>query len=575
MSKKQKQTEFTTKQRDFLRTVELAILELPRTEKQLIFDCWQNNTTPPDHLREYCRVFIDAVSISPKIADVLKQPRSMAITKEHAENQTPQQRAEIERFVIDRIALFRATGEDARQFIKAAILDKEQGEKLTDEEKYILGNVWAVLKVAEHNAAILQSIFNLDNNQINAAIKEARQAEYIAIPIPEDETGALTYGGAELSPSLPGLEENTDTKPTPRSITSGVLPVATQGVITYPDKTLFSVSKLQRKLPLWTDSGDDWINLAITPKIIQKIRLNFITVPGHPTPTRLTPYDQEVENAVSNLIENNKEECITAEQIYYQLAGIEDKTGVVVTPKQTEAITASINRLAQTRVTVYTDDAEKQAEISNYPALQKIDYKVYNKRTKKTKIGFLFEKVGLFYWLDKRDNKLLNVSRDQLNIKASGVQITEVSVTIRRYLLQEIFRIRNNATNDNAGNAISYEAVYRYESAPEIVEYDATGGLVLEFDTKHQKMRPKLKEPADHAEYKRIHSAKEHRREIIKNILAHLKKTGLIRNFKEKPDKSGVILDVEKTITAIKAIETTEKRKRKYNRTKKRADFNL
>lgn len=575
MSKKQKQEKFTAEQRNFLRTVELAVLELPRSEKQIIFDCWQNNTPPPDHLREYCRAFIDAVSISPKIADVLKQPRSMVITKETAENQTPQQRAENERFIIDRIAFFKVASTEARQYIKAAIIDKEQGAKLTAEEKYILANVLAVLKVAEHNAAILQSIFDLDNNQINAAIKEAKQAEYIAIPIDEDEIGALTYGGAELSPSLPGLEENTETEPTPRSTTSGVLPITTQGIITYPDKTLFSVSKLQRKLPMWTDSGNEWINLAITPQITQKIRLNFITVPGHPTPARLTPYDQDVETAVSNLIENNKDECITAEQIYYQLAGIEDKTGIVAPKKQIEAITASINRLAQTRVTVYTDDAERQAEFSNIPALQKIDYKVYNKHTKKTKIGFLFEKVGFFYWLDKRDNKLLNVSRDQLNIKASGVQITEVSVTIRRYLLQEIFRIRNNATNDNAGNAISYEAVYRYESAPEIVEYDATGGLVLEFDTKHQKMRPKLKEPADRTEYKRLHAAKEHRREIIKNILAHLKKTGLIRNFREKTDKSGVVLDVEKTITAIKAIETTEKRKRKYNRAKKGKDLTL
>ena len=535
MNKKPKQDKFTPQQREFLRALELAILELPRSDKQNIFDCWQNNTTPPDHLREYCKAFFDAVSLSPKIADVLKQPRSIVITKEHAENQTPQQRADNERFIIDRIAFFKVTSTEARQYVKAAIIDKEQGAKLTEEEKYILANVLAVLKIAEHNAAILQSIFNLSNQQINAAIKEAKQAEYIALPIAEDETGALTYGGAESSPSLPGLEEKTET-------IKEQMPLTLPAPVDYAKNLLKTTSKFNRNIGFYTNTDDVAFQLdkPATTQGLQasKRRLQFSITHCKSDAGELitlTPYDQEIENTISNLFQELSQSTaaeVTSEMIYRRMNGIQDARRKV-TPAALKLVDETIEKLRTTDVTIRF--IQKNKDENGNETEQETDkitghildvfHRTKGLINKKNRIvpTWVITRPGALFMAEQKQNRLVAVKPSLLDLTSSGVSITPLTVSIRKFIIDEIFRISIAPSYETHKNIFKFDRLLTYDRAPELTEQSAPDEM--------GRITYTLKQGKTATEKKRIREAIRFRIERAQDILEHFKKNGALNDW--------------------------------------------
>jgi len=206
--------------------------------------------------------------------------------------------------------------------------------------------------------------------------------------------------------------------------------------------------------------------------------------------------------------------------------------------------------------------------------------------------GWGFSRPGALHIFDERHKKLTSLQKEVVNITqgywyrgtlGSGKLITTqrkplgergysqakpslttLSITIREYLIMEIFRIRNAASTpgDNpSGNKITYNRMIEYEADPALIEFDEDKEpiTVLNGDTP----RRILKQGDTTQEKKTIWKMKARRRELALEILGHFQACGWIASFEETPDKSGVVIITEKTDHAIRAINRAEKRREK------------
>ena len=316
--------------------------------------------------------------------------------------------------------------------------------------------------------------------------------------------------------------------------------------------------------------------------------------------------------ALSNFVECNtkpptpREGATPSEQIYWCPATLEQiycmmngtKPGKYVKPQALEAIEKSILKLNDSEAKITEKRGSEVENIVSGRIIDAIRVEQIHLHTGHIKRGFAFSRPGLLFMFEKHKNHLLTVSNDQLNIskgywiqgaiesgkckvssaRQSGagweqvkMSITPLSVVIRRYLLMEIFRIRNTATNDPKGNKITYDALIKYEASPDLVEYTPEG--VPRTVDGHPDERI-LKSWVTPAEKKSIEKVRAHRRRLVLEILGHFVSTGLIRGFKETTEgrkKTGVLIVVDKTEKALSGIKKKSDLKRYQGRKKKKS----
>ena len=286
---------------------------------------------------------------------------------------------------------------------------------------------------------------------------------------------------------------------------------------------------------------------------------------------RIEPVDQEIERALSNLYQRYKDEHrdagelgFTIEQIYCEMNGIQNTAHFNMSPNLYKRIQDGVEKLRRSEVELRAKDkngvefGERDFILSascrwiKYPGCTK-------------KIGYAVNKPGLLTKIETRLMNRLHVTPEQLNIGAGEhrVSITAISMTIRRILFREIFRISNTASVTPESRTISLATIIDYEAAPELVEYQDGKPIV---QNKHHV----AKIGATKKEQEAIRNARRHRREITGKILAHFVETGLITEF--TPTAEGFIILVDKTNTAAKRILSADKRNKRINELTKAAE---
>ena len=363
------------------------------------------------------------------------------------------------------------------------------------------------------------------------------------------------------------------------------IPVEEQQVLVAITTAFRLSSKLDRKASYFPNSGDAFHTLEIVKNLDLHVKWNVLT-PGE----RITPYDQEVEAAISNIADRRGASIVTYEQIFCMMNGIQPGKGTKAGYKAIEDIRASVKKLNSTEIEITEQNREKETAIVSGRIIDAISVGVKT-RTGHTKEGCSFSRPGLLYQVDKHYNKLLSVTAEQLNISAGywkrgeleagkgevstvkptpkpeagkekakkgeewsqvKISITPLSVIIRRYLFMEIFRIRNTDSLEKRSNKITYDAVIKYEDDPALVETDENG-------------ERRLKTGGTPEEKTSIRKLRAHRRNLVLDVLGHFQATGLITSYRETTEgqkKTGVIIDVEKTDRALKVIASKERLKR-------------
>lgn len=475
------------------------------------------------------------------------------------------------------ISLFRITAKESRARIAAAILDGTKTEMLTPGERILRDQIATVYVLNPEMRGEVKEILGIDPDKVEGCIHQT----------------LLDMGGDEQY--LTGLEP-----PEEDQITK-IAQIVEQGYIKLPDTSKHGSSKLDRRASYIPNTGDDTIPLDISSKSYE-IRMNVIRR-GNEPPQMITPYDQEVEMAVSNFVEkcfsspqkmgNYMGFPSTLEQIYCIMNGTEP--GTYISKGALEDLEKSIRKLNRTEIDITEiKDGEIANKISGH-ILDVIELVQTRIHTGHIKRGFAFTRLGLLYQFEKASNRLLQVTKEQLNIsrgywkngllesgegavsqtKKSGtswqhvkLSITPLSIVIRAYLIKEIFRIRDMGTKDPRGNKITYDALIKFEASPELVEYDNGLPRTVEGHPNERILRQWITP----AEKKSIENARAHRRKLAIDILGHFMATGFIKSFRETSEgrkKTGVIVELEKTDRALKEIKRKDDLKR-YNRKDKK-----
>ena len=298
---------------------------------------------------------------------------------------------------------------------------------------------------------------------------------------------------------------------------------------------------------------------------------------------RITPFDQEIEAAVSNLVIRErarrnghtaresvkKGEAVgfTVEQIFMEMNGITEMGHRKLNEGITKAIRASIAKMDNSIIDVAAKNHNGQ-EIRVKGRILHVDEVLVKHPGKKPILGYSILSVGKLTAAELDFNDLLNVSPEQRNIGTSGISITEVSIIIRKWLIREIFRIREDTNLGEQFRTIYFERMYDYEAPEVLVEYGEDGNPIVKIIAKNGRKIPThiFKTGKTPNEKAVIRDAKKHRRDIALAILEHFRRTGLIKAYKLNADKSGVVITVDKTQRAARQIESNDKRQRRAAR---------
>lgn len=470
------------------------------------------------------------------------------------------------------ISLYRITAKKSRDRIAAAIQDGEKVESLTPGEHILRDQIATVYFLNPEMRDEIKGVLEIDPDKVSGYIRQT----------------LLDMGGEEQY--LTGLEPPEDQQ------IAEIARRVEQDYLRIPRNALRGSSKIDRLATFIPNTGDDTIPLELNKKAEYEIKWNVL-----PTKTgemqMVTPYDQEVEMALSNFVDRcfstkptprdgatptEQTYCYAAtlEQIYSMMNGT--KPGTKVHPTALEALKKSIAKLNGTDIQITEKRDGNIENIVSGRIIDAIELKQIRIHTGHIKQGFAFSRPGLLYMFEKHKKHLLTVSNDQLNISngywkkgeleaGKGAisrkkptdtgwefvkpSITPLSIVIRRYLIMEIFRIRNMGTNDTKGNKITYDALIKYEASPDLVEYGADG---LPRTVEGHPDERILKQWITPAEKKSIENARAHRRKLVLDILGHLVATGLIKAYRETTEgrkKTGVIILVDKTQKALNEIK--------------------
>lgn len=379
--------------------------------------------------------------------------------------------------------------------------------------------------------------------------------------------------------------------------------VQRQGYLERIKELFFPISKLSQKAGLLISGQERTITIE---KKHYELKTEFYAPKEKDgRPGRLTTYRREVETAISNLVAQRgakdkygKEICYTLEQIYCAMNGTDP--GDYISPAALRDLETAIKFLNNTemRVKEVIDDVESTEAVVTGRVIDAVEGKVKN-RMRTIKKAYIFSRTGLLYEFNRHSNKLLTVPREILCISSgywrrgelgSGAEIsaaapsrnkadwrevkpsiTELSITIRSYLLSQIFRIQNTASLAPEENKITYDAIFRDEADPALVEYNEDGSIALV--KLGNTSVPKLKEPRTDAERKTAEKKKAQRRKLTLEILGHFQAQGLISGFSEITDgrkKTGVTIRTDKTTRAQRAILKAADQSAKIKRLSKR-----
>lgn len=419
-----------------------------------------------------------------------------------------------------------------------------------------------------------------------------------ALEMPAAKLAAITKKAQDATDEedyyLPGLEPTAEER-----LNNLILPPLP--AVDYTKGLLKATSKLNRRIGFVMNTQNMPVPLDITNNVpLDKSKrciyfsLTQFTAPDG-KPQTITPYDQEVENTLSNLFEDGNGE-VTSQQIYCKMNGITSK-GKRITPAALAEIDSSIRKLNRTYADFYiaeTIDGEKrERRIMDGHILDTFYVEDCFLSSGKVKAGWRSTRPGILYLAEKaQNNRLVTVEPAQLNLLESGIQLTPLSIAIRRFCLDEIFRIAATGSYKTARNKFLLERFYTYDRDPALTEIITPPNGVGEIEVK-------LKTGADATEQSKIRMAKKHRRDLLQDILEHLKVTDALNNWdfvageeilsytliedernpgrkkrqyktKDISAADGVLLDVPKTIGASKRIAAAEHRKRDNEKASRR-----
>ena len=299
---------------------------------------------------------------------------------------------------------------------------------------------------------------------------------------------------------------------------------------------------------------------------------------------RITPFDQEVEAAVSNLVirerarrnghsaresvKDGQAVGFTVEQIYCEMNGITELGNYKINPSTEKKIRESVAKLDNSTIDVVAKNKTGQA-VRVKGRILHVDEVIVKHPGKKPVLGYAVLSVGKLTAAELDFNDLLTVTPEQRNIGTSGIAVTDISIIIRKWLIREIFRIRNAAYLGDNSRTIYFDKMYDYEASESIVEYGEDGNPLVEIvDNGHGKKSPVhiLKTGRTPAEQTQIRKAKQRRRDIALAIMEHLRRNGLVKGYNLNPDKTGIVVSVDKTDRAARRIVETDKRQKRAAR---------
>lgn len=280
---------------------------------------------------------------------------------------------------------------------------------------------------------------------------------------------------------------------------------------------------------------------------------------------RIEPFDQDVERALSSLFTRYKDRYLendwigfSLEQIYIEANGIEDTAHLKISPTMLENIRQSVEKLRHSELELKAKDKDG-VEFSEADFIISASRRMVRYPGQKAKWGYAMNRTGLLTKIEERLTNRLNATPEQLNIGTgkNRVSITPLSMTIRRFLMREIDRIRDLAAVTPESRTITLARFIEYEANPELVEY-ADGKAIV------RNGRHVLKIGTTKKEQEAIRNARRHRRELVAKELAHFIETGYhITAFDETPDKSGFIITTDKSERAARQIEKKDRQKKK------------
>jgi hypothetical protein len=379
-------------------------------------------------------------------------------------------------------------------------------------------------------------------------------------------------------------------KPTPADVirTAGealnetALQTITQQFLVKQPKTheVFSHWKGDVYLPFMQDEakGGQWQKITISEWKDSAGKEVDFSIKYPPGVGCITPFDQVVENALSRLFLRYNEEQrdpgglgFTLEQIFCEMAG--NANAARPSKPMLDKIYSACEKLRHTEINCTASNKDGGRGYAGY--ILKSDLYWITPKRGKTKIGYKVLDEGLLTSIEKSFWDPLNIPAEVLNIGEgeNAVSITETSLVICRFLMQDIFRIKKTEYLTPESRTISLARIIDYEASEALTEYQNDLPIILE-GKPGKPPRHQLKQTAGASpqEKNSIKKAKKHRRELAGRILAHFVETGFIKAARLNEDKTGFIIDVEKTEKAAKRIEHKDRQTKKIKRLAAAAD---
>ncbi len=308
--------------REDLDTLGKMLLSLSMADKQTIQDCIRDKTEPPAQLiglLEAVKVALKYPGARDSIQTALNAPQAFLF---NPATDNPADGGDWEAYAKTQITIYGMLRRDIKDRIAAAIKDPLKRDALDIGDKYVWGTLCALLTFPSDYRERLAGIFGVTVEDLDALKADTLKQRAIEIPIADDDG------------YLPGME------PTPEERRAlAAVRIYEQQRLQYNATALRLSSKLDRKASYFPNSGDAFHTLDIVKNKALRIKWNVPAAPDG-KPQRVTPYDQEVEAAVSNLVDRCGAQVATYEQIYCMMNGT--APGTYISPKALEDIRASI-----------------------------------------------------------------------------------------------------------------------------------------------------------------------------------------------------------------------------------------
>lgn len=476
--------------------------------------------------------------------------------------------------------LFKNAKKDAREGVRAVIEGKKSRDELTagnlllsmvenyliaTARKYESGQTFT--EAARANAEALAGLLN---------IEKAAMLKYC-----EELEKRIEADREQYLPTMKPSPCEIQRQAAARLNTSGLKAITQQFMLKQPEKReVFSHWRGDLYLPFIHDEAPDgetpveatisgWIDRRTGKEVTLKI-----TYPKGQA-GRIDRFDQVVENALSRLFKRCIEAGIkqtdavfTLEQIYCEMAGNTNATRP--SSQMLTKIMESCDRLRETKIEATAIDRVTGESVEGQ-ILHLDKHCIFTKRGK-GKIGYKVLDQGKLTQIESCFWDPLNIPSEVLNIGEGnhGVSITETSLVIARFLMQEVFRIKKSEYLTPESRTISLARIIDDEASEALTEYQ--NGLPIVIPGKPPRHQPKQSAGASPKEQEAIRNARRHRRELAGRILAGWADKGFIKSARLNADKSGFIIDVEKTEKAAKRIEHKDRQTKKIGRLTAAAD---